>query len=89
MCGLKVAQFLSINIGENIMDFEGWVEDTTEWLVDEEDIQVIPLHLLQGLLETHIIVPREPTTAMIVRGNSQQEWAQNMRLTYKAMIEEV
>ena len=41
------------------MDFESWAEDNTEWLVDEEDIQVIPLHLLRVLLETHTIVPKK------------------------------
>lgn len=69
------------------MNIEKWIEGRVVSGVDNEEL-VITLSDFQSLLETNTIVPREPSVKMLTRGNSQQEWAQNMRLTYKAMIEE-
>lgn len=47
------------------MNIEKWIEENTEWLVDEEDIQVVPVSELLELLKTHAIVPREPSLEML------------------------
>lgn len=68
------------------MNIEKWIEGCVVSGVDNEEL-VITLSDLQSLLETHAIVPREPSVEMILATSNDFTGSQQEVIkAYKAMI---
>lgn len=72
------------------MNIDKWVDENTDWVMGVDvDIQFITIEKIRKLLETHAIVPREPTEGMVEAGLNAHLESRRCKETdcYKAMIE--